>query len=161
MQEMPAVAGESVQETRCSYTTHTHSSRDTVMTKISDMYPSRWLKASDCEDEDLAVTIDRIVEEEIGQARDLKWVVYFKELDKGLVLNKTNTTTIAKLWGDDTDDWEGCQITLYATEVQFQGDMVEAIRVRSKPPKGKKPSRPSPAVMPVNEKEHDSDEIPF
>jgi hypothetical protein len=131
------------------------------MPRIGDMYPSKWLKASDCEDEDLVVTIDRVVEEEIGQQRDLKWVLYFKELDKGLVLNKTNTTTIAKLWGDNTDDWEGCQVTLYATEVQFQGDMVEAIRVRSKPPKAKKPAKPTPAVQPVNEEEHNSDEVPF
>jgi hypothetical protein len=130
------------------------------MPRIGDMYPSKWLKASDCEDEDLVVTIDRVVEEEIGQQRDLKWVLYFQELDKGLVLNKTNTTTIAKLWGDNTDDWEGCQVTLYATEVQFQGDMVEAIRVRSKPPKAKK-SKPTPSVMPVDEKQHDSDEVPF
>jgi hypothetical protein len=131
------------------------------MPKIGDMYPSRWLKASDVEDEDRVLTIDRVVEEKIGQAGDLKWVLYFQELDKGLVLNKTNTTTIAKLWGDNTDDWEGCQVTLYATEVQFQGDMVEAIRVRSKPPKVKKQAKPSPTVLPVDETEHNSDEVPF
>ena len=133
------------------------------MPKIGDMYPSKWLKASDCEDEDLVLTIDTIKEEKIGMGSDgsLKWVLYFLENPKGLVLNKTNTNTIAKLYGEDTDDWEGNQIILYATEVQFQGDMVEAIRVRSKPPKAKKSAKPSPAVSPVDDEEHDSDEAPF
>lgn len=110
------------------------------MPKMNEMFPSKWLRSADCEDGDLTLTIAGIKQERIGQGSqaDEKWVLVFKEDDRGLVLNKTNSNTICKLYGDDTDDWVGKQIMLYATEVQFQGDMVEAIRIRSKPPRAQK-----------------------
>ena len=109
------------------------------MPKISEMQPSKYLKATDAEDGDLILTMSDVKEETLGMGKDAdkKWVLYFEEQPKGLVLNKTNMNTIAKLYGDDTDDWEGKKVTLFATEVQFKDEMVEAIRIRSKPPKGK------------------------
>jgi hypothetical protein len=103
------------------------------------MQPSKYLKATDAEDGDLILTMSEVKEETLGMGSNAekKWVLYFEELPKGLVLNKTNMNTIAKLYGDDTDDWEGKKVTLFATEVQFQSEMVEALRIRSKPPKGK------------------------
>lgn len=135
------------------------------MPKINEMYPSKWLKANDCEDGDLVLTIDRIVQEEIGPTRDRKWVLYFIEIDKGLVLNKTNTNTIAKLCGDDTDDWEGKKIILFATETDYQGQTVDAIRVRSKTPReksptGKKPNLKDLTSTPVDEIDGEGDDKP-
>jgi hypothetical protein len=138
--------------------------KDTNMPSVNDMYPSKWLKASDCEDGDMVLTISGIVQERIGQGSqaDDKWVLNFEEEEKGLVLNKTNTNTIAKLYGNDTDDWIGKQVTLFATEVQFQGDMVEAIRVRSKPPRkpGAKVTKPVTAKVEEVAEEAEGD-IPF
>jgi len=135
------------------------------MPKTSDMFPSRWLKASDFEDGDATLTIREVGQERIGQGKDAsdKFVLYFEDEAKGLVLNKTNVGTIAKLHGDDTDDWIGKDVTLYTTEVQFQSDMVEAIRVRSKAPrrpgaKAGKPTAPAPAAT---EAEDDEDKVPF
>ena len=107
------------------------------MPKLKEMFPSKYLRAADFEDGDAVVTIERLEEDNVGMGKDAKdvWVLFFDELDKGLILNKTNTNTIAKLYGDDTDDWIGKKVTLFATEVQFQSEMVEAIRVRSKAPK--------------------------
>lgn len=105
--------------------------------KKNDMFPSKYLKASDCEDGDLIVTIREVKQEDVGSAakKEVKAVVYFEEVDKGLVLNKTNWNTIEKLTGnEDTDEWAGEKIALYATEVEFQGDMVMSVRVRLKKP---------------------------
>ena len=79
------------------------------MPRVVDMIPSKWLKAEDCIDNDLTLTIRSIIEEPIGQGaeRSDKWVCYFHEHHKGLVLNKTNINTIAKLLGEDTDQWIG------------------------------------------------------
>lgn len=126
------------------------------MPKTSEMFPSRWLKASDFADGDATLTIREVGQERIGQGKDAadKFVLYFEDEDKGLVLNKTNVNTIAKLHGDDTDDWIGKDITLFTTEVQFQSDMVEAIRVRSKPPRrpgAKASSRPAPSKAQIEE----------
>ena len=125
---------------------------------MNDLFPTNYLKAADFEDGDAILTIAGLEQQTLGQGRDAaeKWIVYFREVDKGLVLNKTNAGTIAKLYGDDTDDWIGKKVTLYSTEVQFQSEMVEAIRIRSKMPKGggKKP------VLPASAEEDDAD-VPF
>ena len=104
---------------------------------LADAYPSRFLKASDLPDEgSLAVTIEKISLEEIGKDKETKPVIYFAETSTGMICNKTNARTIARLVGsEDFDDWIGKVIRLYRTEVDFQGEMVEAIRVRSKPDK--------------------------
>lgn len=136
------------------------------MPKLNDMFPSRYLKAADFEDGDAVVTIERLEEDTVGQGKDAKdvWIVYFTELDKGLVLNKTNTVTIGKLYGDDTDDWTGKKITLFSTEVQYQSDMVAAIRIRSKPPKARQKPVAVKAEAPVEAEapdDDDDDSIPF
>jgi hypothetical protein len=75
---------------------------------------------------------------EVGQDQQEKPVVYFQGIEPGMVLNKTNATSIAKLLGNDTDAWEGKAIGLFTTEVDFSGQQVLAIRVRLKLPKVKK-----------------------
>ena len=103
--------------------------------KVSESYPSNYLKASDFPDDAVCV-IEKIEVETVGQgakAQD-KPVIYFRGMEKGLVCNKTNANTIANLYGDEMDDWRGKAIMLYATEVQFMDEMTLAIRVRMKKP---------------------------
>ena len=105
--------------------------------KIGAMYPSNYLKAADCEP-DVHLTIKE-VSIHTFKARDgseePKPLVVFENEPKGLILNKTNSKLIAKaLQSDETDDWVGKTITLYSTEVEFAGDIVDSIRVRSKAP---------------------------
>ena len=47
-----------------------------------------------------------------------KYVVYFDESQKGLVLNKTNAKIISRLYGPETNAWTGQRITLYAEEIR-------------------------------------------
>src|SRR6516165_10159856 len=64
------------------------------------------------------VTIKEIGQENIskeGAEPNLKWILYFHEVDKGLVLNSTNGQIIAKIAGsDESDDWADVQIVLIA-----------------------------------------------
>ena len=71
--------------------------------------------------------IASIGEEELGGEKHL--VVYFRGKQKALVLNKTNASYLATAISDETDDWPGHEIVLYPTKVNFQGKMVDAIRV--------------------------------
>jgi len=126
---------------------------------INDAFPSKYLKAGDLPDEgSQSVTIEKIALEEIGRDRETKPVIYFEEFNKALVCNKTNARTIARAIGsEDFDDWIGHKINLYRAEVEFQGEMVEAIRVRSD-------KAAKPAVKPVAAKvieDDNDDEIPF
>jgi hypothetical protein len=129
---------------------------------IDEQYgENKYLKAEEL-DEDMVVTIRGVKVETLGQGKDAeeKPVVYFKELPKGLALNKTNATTIKTLYGPETDDWKGQKITLFATEVDFQGRQVMAIRVRSRAPSSKPKPKPQPAPV-AAEQDDDDQDIPF
>lgn len=100
--------------------------------KASDMFPSKYLKASDLGEESPIVTISNVAVEELGaDEKETKPVVYFNDQDKGLVCNKTNWSTLINLFGDDTDIWTGKKIKLMVAEVAFQGKMTLCIRISS------------------------------
>ena len=107
--------------------------------RMNDAFPSKYLKAEDLEEGDLIVKIKEAQFEEFTDQRtkrpDNKPVLYFSGEVKPLVLNKTNYKTITQLLGsDDTDDWTGRKIALYATEVESFGEVTLGIRVRLKAP---------------------------
>src|SRR5215470_17533219 len=119
--------------------------------KMSDAFPSKYLKADDLEDGDLVVTISDAQFEEFTDPKtkrpDNKPVLYFQGNEaKPLVLNKTNYKTISQLLGsDDTDNWTGRKISLYATEVESFGEVTLGIRVRLKAPATKLKAAAAPA----------------
>ena len=125
--------------------------------KISNAFPSKYLKAADLQDRQVKLTMQRVELEKI-QDDDRKPVLYFAKTEKGMVLNKTNSKVIANTYGDDTDEWEGKEVVLYPAMVDFRGDMVEAIRVRIPKPAGQ-PQAPTP--ISENPADGFSDEIPF
>ena len=124
---------------------------------LNDAFPSKYLKAGDLPEEgSQTVTIEKIGLEEVGRDKQTKPVIYFEELDRGLVCNKTNARTIARALGsEDFDDWIGRKIALYRADVDFQGEMVEAIRVRL--PKAPAPLRKA-STVPSDDEDED---IPF
>ena len=99
--------------------------------KINSLFPSKYLRAGDL-DGDLVVTMKSLMVEEINGEK--KPVLHFIEEAKGLVLNKTNCKMIGSLHGSETDDWPGKKIALFPTEVDFRGEIVDAIRVRRQIP---------------------------
>lgn len=145
---------------------------------INDMYPSKYLKASDLQGREARVSISHIIDEQVGQtADDRKPVLYFQGKQKGLALNKTNAGIIAHYYGPETDGWAGKPVILYEAMVPFNNQMTPAIRVRieggqpSAPPvqppvhsTGTQPAPPAapPAVEAPQNFERDlDDEIPF
>lgn len=108
------------------------------MAKLSEVFPSAYLKADEIPEEGMVLTISEVEIKELGQGSDkqVKPVLSFEEVEKGLVCNKTNCNTLVKLTGsDDTDDWAGHKVRLIAVEVQFKDEMVNSIRISSKPVK--------------------------
>ena len=100
---------------------------------------AKYLSRADIsEHDDTVLTIKSYEQETMGQGKDAveKWVLYFREIKKGLGLNKTNGKMCCKLFGsDDMDDWIGKKIAIYVKDdVEYQGEILSAIRVRSKLP---------------------------
>ena len=90
----------------------------------------------------MRVTIEGLKREDIGG--ELKVVLSFTNGTKALILNKTNGKAIAKALGHETSTWRGKAIVLVPAQVDFQGDIVDAIRVRpASPQEGAR--RPTPA----------------
>ncbi len=110
--------------------------------KISDEFPSQFLKASDLGGRDIRLTMDRVDREKIGQ--DLKMVLYFKGKQKGMVLNRTNAFTIGDAYGEDTEDWSDQPIILFSIKTEYQGKVVDGLRCRVPTARDNKPPKPDP-----------------
>jgi hypothetical protein len=139
--------------------------------KIGSAFPSKYLKASDLGENKVLVTIDRVEVADVGSGKkEVKPVLFFRGKDKGLVLNKTNAKKIASILGtDETDEWIGGKVVLYATETEFQGETVDCVRVTA-PPKGSAQAKPAPPPPPTADPEGDpytstfqvdDDDVPF
>ena len=103
------------------------------MPSIDDLYAGEWIKASDLKGE-VTVEIISAKPEKIGEDAE-KLVINFKDFKKSLVANKTNAKKIAEISGTkDYTKWAGTQIRLIKTLVEYKGEEVEAIRVRSVAP---------------------------
>lgn len=136
--------------------------------KIGSAFPSNFLKADDLAGKAIRVVIDSVTTEKIGD--DSKPVLHFVGKDRGLILNKTNASRIVEATGsDETDNWEGWSIVLYACKVDYQGKRVDAIRVDDRPGATKPPTRAArqPQAPPPDETGEDmpteitDDDIPF
>lgn len=95
---------------------------------IEEAFPGNYIKAADLKGRDASVTIAAVEFEQVGDGS--KPVVYFRNKDRGLVLNKTNARVIADIYGPETDNWISQPITIYPTRTDYQGKMVDAIRIR-------------------------------
>jgi hypothetical protein len=96
--------------------------------KISEEFPSKYLKAADLGGKEVRVIMQHVEKEKLGD--DMKLALYFKGKDKAVILNKTNANTIADAYGDDSEDWFDQPLILFSVMVDFQGKVGPAIRCR-------------------------------
>lgn len=115
---------------------------------INSLFPASFLKAADLQGQPRTATIDSCAPEQIGDT-ETKPVLRFVGIQKGLVLNRTNAAVIAAAYGPETDHWRGRQITLFSMPVNYQGRMVDGIRVQAAPQQPAPPAQqPAPAPQP-------------
>lgn len=124
------------------------------MPKTSEMIQSKFLRKEDF-DEDQICAIKGVKLEEI-QGSDTKWVLYFNEHAKGMVLNVTTIRVLEAAFGDDSDNWIGKRVKVYVDpNVSFQGRVVGGLRLM--PPK----KAAAPKAPPPKTEEEFNDEVPF
>lgn len=93
-------------------------------------------------DGETTLTIGEVDLEEMRD-KTVKMCLHWKE-PKVLpwLLNKTNIKRIAKLYGDDTDEWVGKKVTIYNDpDVEFMGEIVGGLRVRLQAQTAKKKAK--------------------
>ena len=109
-------------------------------TKIPDVYselwPNRFLKADLLKDKPRTLTIDKIMVEVMptddGGEKE-RGIIYFRETQRQLALNRTNGECLKAMFGKRVKDWVGKQITLVPEIAKFGKDNVDAIRIKGSP----------------------------
>ena len=104
--------------------------------KLNDLFPRKYATGEDLAGKSVTLTISHLRQEKMiptpGAAPVEKWVVFFKEAQKGIVLSKTLAFQISKAVGsEDTDDWVGKKITIFPEEVMVAGKPRTAIRAKA------------------------------
>ncbi len=117
------------------------------MVNINTIFPSRYLSAVDLNGTQPTVTISAIevIDLENDGRKERKLVASFEGKQKQLVLNKTNSRSLADMYGEDTDEWIGKSLKLVTARVDFQGRRVDAIRID---PPARKEQTTTPVSMP-------------
>ena len=128
--------------------------------KATAMIPSKFIKQSDVEPSK-AVTIRGVKQVNVAQEdkpEELKYCLFFRELDKPMVLNSTNIQLLTHYLGtDETDDWKGKQVELYNDPtVSYGGKLTGGVRVRL--PGGNQAATKAPVKAAAG---IDDDDIPF
>ena len=103
--------------------------------KAGKMIPSKFLKKEDIDPAKL-VTINGLRQANVAlddQPEEMKWTMFFKELDKPMVLNSTNIQLLCKVLDtDETDEWIGKEIVVFNDQnVSFGGKITGGIRIRA------------------------------
>lgn len=105
--------------------------------KVSIMFPSKFVCAADLNGKPINKTIKGVKGEDLRMedgSKERKYLLYFSDAKKPLVLNKTNAHLIAGMYGGESDAWAGKPITLYPTTCSCFGETVDCIRIKDKPP---------------------------
>lgn len=138
------------------------------MPKTHEMMESKFLRKEDVGRGTLA-TVRSLEKQQVqaqGEAPKTKWIMYFEELTKGLVLGPTTIGQCELAFAsDNTDDWIGRKLVLYNdATVMFGTERTGGIRVRAPKnvPAAGRPNRPPP---PPPQEDHPfadlDDDIPF
>jgi hypothetical protein len=102
---------------------------------ISELKQSKYLKKEDVEPS-VTATVKGLKKQNValeGEESDMRGVLYFKEYDKGMVLNQTNIDMMVEITGSsETDNWTSQRIVLYNDpRVMYGGKRVGGIRIRA------------------------------
>ena len=148
------------------------------MPKLSDMLNSKFLKKEDFTVQGFTVTFNSCERMNVApesQPKEMKYVAYFDEFEKGLVLNAINATTLSEIFAsDNTDDWAGQVAVAYLDpNVSMSGKRTGGIRFRGAEParrpapretetvRSPAPSRPAPQRAARSSQDFDDEEVPF
>jgi hypothetical protein len=130
---------------------------DTTMALVKDMIQSKFLRKEDF-DEDQVCTIRDCRLENVGKEDDAeqRWVLYFREREKGMVLNVTTIRVLEQAYGGDSDHWVSNKVMVYVDpNVSFGGKVVGGLRLRT--PKKQAVKAPPPPA----DEGFDDEKIPF
>lgn len=131
--------------------------------QLNDVFGGDTLKAADLQGREFNLVIASVEAKKFDSGNKL--VIRFAGAKKSFVANKTNARRIALMYGENTDFWIGKQITLGVDFVDYQGQTVQAIRVKPQQQSAQAAAMPQPVYVdpdPMPPLDRDpNDKIPF
>jgi len=103
---------------------------------LKEAFKSEYLRVQDLHGQPKTYTIRDVFVEAVGQEKEEKPVVQFKETPLKMVLNKTNAQLLIDLFGEDTERYVGQKILVTPARTEFGGKQVDCLRL-AVPPVGK------------------------
>lgn len=144
---------------------------------VKDLISGKYLSARDMVGQRVLATLETCHIEEFENKHtggtDARPVVYFSDLDQGMVLNKTNLKVLAREFGDETDAWRGKRVLVTTHKVKTPaGAEVDGLRIEawsepvSAAARGARRGTPAPAqtpgrVAPATTDPSETDDLPF
>ena len=105
---------------------------------INEMYPKRYASGLDLNGKAATLTVSRITRESMqtpGVGQVEKYVIYFQETKRGVVLSRILAEQIAAALGTpETDQWTGKKVMLYPENISVAGSIRVVIRARAPSP---------------------------
>lgn len=101
---------------------------------VKDLIIGKYLSAKDMVGQRVLATLDICQIEEFENkttgSTDSRPVVYFEDLDQGMVLNKTNLKVLAREFGEETAQWKGKRVLVTTHQVKTPaGAEVPGLRI--------------------------------
>lgn len=102
---------------------------------FDELYPGRFLKAADLRGQKVTVRIADVALEELEgeKGSKVKGIIFLRNTDKQIVLNRTNGLCLKGMFGKTLSDWIDKRITLTADKTKLGKDTVDCIRIYGSP----------------------------
>lgn len=135
--------------------------REVEQMKTSDMIQSKFLKKDDFP-QPVVLTIKGVSLEEVGRGEE-RWVLFFNERSKGIVLNVTKIKQLEATYGDDSDRWIGKKVKVLHDPTVMMGTQVVGGIKFVMPSAAQQAAAPAPVAPVAATATADAfdDEIPF
>jgi len=103
--------------------------------QLNEIFPKRYASAEELQGKEVTLTIARVVPEKMRvgpKAPEVqKFVVYFREARKGVVMGKSLAYQLAEVLGsEETNDWPGKVVTLAPVQMDVAGRKVLTFQAR-------------------------------
>lgn len=126
------------------------------------VFPSRFFRPEDFDGTGKVYTIGNVIMEQV--AAEFKPVMYFRGIEKGLVLNQTNSKILMSLpgFGAESNQWVGKEIVLYSFTAVQNGQPQQRLGVREHKGGSVPVAAPTP-IRQYNQAAQDemNDQVPF
>ena len=116
----------------------------------NDVFSKPHLTPADCGNQSHNLTIKDVKQVQVydfkKKRKVMKPALYFSNAKKFMILNETNWDKIADILGlEDSDDWGGHKIVVYAADLMVGGEPVKGLRITDSPSQNTVEETPEPS----------------